>query len=80
MTDVFISYAHHDFNVAKRIADRTREKRLRNAKGQPNFNASFYALRKDGAYGGACIHPGGSFAVCDSAGSRVIPCVPLFTE
>lgn len=66
--------------VARRIADRTREKRLRNAKGQPDFNVSLYALRKDGAYGAACLHRGGSFAVCDSTGARVLPCTPLFTE
>lgn len=64
--------------VAKRIADNTREKRLLDAKGRPNFNVSLYALRKDGAYAGACIHPGGSFAVCTDKGSRVIPCTPLF--
>ncbi|QYK47201.1 MAG: N(4)-(beta-N-acetylglucosaminyl)-L-asparaginase [Phycisphaeraceae bacterium] len=63
----------------KRIVDRTREKRLLNSKGRPNFNASVYALRKDGAYGGACIYPGGSFAVTTSDGeTRVHPCAPLF--
>ncbi len=63
----------------KRIVDRTREKRLLNEKGRPNFNASVYALRKDGAYGGACIYPGGSFAVTTSDGAtKVHPCTPLF--
>lgn len=65
--------------VAKRIADRTREKRLLDASGRPNFNVSLYALRKDGAYGGASLHPGGSLAVCTAHGSRVIPCTPLFS-
>jgi N4-(beta-N-acetylglucosaminyl)-L-asparaginase len=63
----------------KRIVDRTREKRLLNERGRPNFNASVYALRKDGAYGGACIYPGGSFAVTTSDGAtKVHPCAPLF--
>jgi N4-(beta-N-acetylglucosaminyl)-L-asparaginase len=63
----------------KRIVDRTREKRLLNEKGRPNFNASVYAVRKDGAYGGACIYPGGTFAVTTSDGAtKVHPCAPLF--
>jgi len=63
----------------KRIADNTLEKRLRNERGRPNFNASVYALRKEGAYGGACLYPGGSFAVTTSDGvTKVHPCVPLF--
>ena len=51
--------------VLKRMADRTREKRLLDAKGRPNFNVSLYALRKDGAYGGATLWSGGKFAVND---------------
>lgn len=63
----------------KRIADNTLEKRLRTEKGRPNFNASVYALRKDGAYGGACLYPGGTFAVTTSDGKTTVhPCTPLF--
>lgn len=64
--------------VTKRIVEHTREKRLLNENGRPNFNASVYAVRKDGAYGGACIYPGGTFAVTTNAGTKVHPCVPLF--
>jgi N4-(beta-N-acetylglucosaminyl)-L-asparaginase len=65
--------------VAKRIADRcVLEKRNRDARGRPNFNVSLYAVRKDGAYGAACLLPGGSFAVRDGAGARVERCVALF--
>jgi N4-(beta-N-acetylglucosaminyl)-L-asparaginase len=66
--------------VLKRIADRTREKRLRDASGRPNFNVSLYALRKDGAYGGACLLPGGTFAVHDGTAGKVHPCVPLYDK
>lgn len=66
--------------TAKKIADNTKEKRLRDAKGRPNFNASFYALRNDGAWGGACLHPGGSMAVADAAGSRVVRLPALFAD
>lgn len=61
-----------------RIADRTREPRLLDDRGRPNFSVSFYALRKDGAYGGACLWKGGTFAVQDGQGARVLPCEWLF--
>lgn len=44
--------------VLKKIADRTREKRLLDTKGRPNFNVTMYALRKDGLTGSASIHEG----------------------
>lgn len=67
--------------VAAIIADKcTRERRNRDERGRPNFNVSLYALRKDGAFGAASLYPGGTFAVCDSAGARVLDCVPLFPE
>jgi N4-(beta-N-acetylglucosaminyl)-L-asparaginase len=64
--------------TAKKVADHTKEKRLRDAKGRPNFNVSFYALRNDGAWGGACLHPGGSMAVHDAKGPRVVKLPALF--
>jgi N4-(beta-N-acetylglucosaminyl)-L-asparaginase len=57
--------------VAKRMADRTREKRLLNAQGQPAFDVTFYAIRKDGAYGGASLFQGSRFAVSDERGNRL---------
>lgn len=64
--------------VLQRIADKTLEKRNRDARGRPNFNVSFYALRKDGAYGAACLLPGGSFCVHDGTENRKWPCPSLF--
>ncbi len=60
------------------VARRTRQKRLLNDKGRPNFGLSLYALRKDGAFGGACMNPGGSFAVATQTIAEVRPCTPLF--
>lgn len=57
--------------VARRLADRTREKRLLNDKGHPAFDVTFYAIRKDGAYGSASLHQGGKFAVSDERGNRI---------
>ena len=56
--------------VAKRIIDRTKEKRNLDAKGRPNFDVKLYALRKDGAYGSACLFKGGKFSVNDGTGAR----------
>jgi len=64
--------------VAKRIADRTREKRLLDAKGRPNFNVTLYALRKDGAYGSASLWEGSKFAVGDAGGTRLVDSAFLY--
>ncbi|MBX3324114.1 MAG: N(4)-(beta-N-acetylglucosaminyl)-L-asparaginase [Phycisphaeraceae bacterium] len=64
-------------HAVRRMADRTLEKRLRNDKGQPNFNVIVYALRKDGAYGSASIHPGARFAVYDSTGPKHVNAASL---
>lgn len=63
--------------VLKQIADRTLEKRNRDDRGRPNFNVSLYGVRKDGAYGSACLLPGGSFAVHDGVEARVWRCPAL---
>ncbi|MDX9910666.1 MAG: N(4)-(beta-N-acetylglucosaminyl)-L-asparaginase [Phycisphaerales bacterium] len=62
----------------RRIAQHTREKRLLDAEGRPNYQVVFYALRKDGAWGSASMRKGGTFAVCDAKGPRVMESVPLF--
>lgn len=67
------------FEAARRMVDRSKEKRLKGADGRPRFNVSFYALRKDGAYGAASLYEG-SFAVRDRSGARVLPTVPLYSK
>lgn len=64
--------------VLKRIADRTREKRLLDERGRPAFNVTMYAARKDGAYGSASMWKGASFAVNDGRDSRIEACAWLF--
>ncbi len=66
--------------VAKRLADRTREKRLRDSEGRPNFNVSFYAVRKDGAYGSASIWKGGTYAVHNGKENRRLPSAFLYEK
>src|SRR5437764_8010344 len=60
----------------ERIARATREKRLLNAAGRPNFGIRFYAVNKAGQYGGATMYSHNStgkrrqVAVSDSSDAR----------
>jgi N4-(beta-N-acetylglucosaminyl)-L-asparaginase len=73
--------------VVKRIADRTREKRLLDAQGRPAFDVKVYAVRKDGAYGSASIWSGrkageeaggARFAVHTGERARLAACAALY--
>ena len=54
----------------RRIVTYTAEPRLRNAQGRPNFNVNYYAVNKNGEYGGAAILSGARFAVCVDGEAR----------
>jgi N4-(beta-N-acetylglucosaminyl)-L-asparaginase len=56
----------------------TTEARLLNAQGRPKFDLEFYAVTKDGRFGGATMFSGGRFAVCDSAGARLTDAAYLY--
>lgn len=60
----------------KRVAKNT-EQRLLNTKHEPNFGLNFYVLDKQGRHAGVCLNGRSSYAVCDEAGPRLEPCVPL---
>ncbi|TMA29237.1 MAG: N(4)-(beta-N-acetylglucosaminyl)-L-asparaginase [Deltaproteobacteria bacterium] len=68
----------------ERIAKTTREKRLLDAKGRPNFGIRFYAVNKRGDYGSASMYAFSSsgkraqFAVADASGARREDCLFLF--
>jgi N4-(beta-N-acetylglucosaminyl)-L-asparaginase len=64
--------------VLRSIARQTKLKFLRDDQGRPNFNVTLYALRQDGAFGSACLHPGGSFAVAAEGLAEVRPSTPLY--
>ncbi len=66
--------------AAKRVADRTKEKRLLGPDGRPNFDLKFYALRKDGAYGSATLYSGGKFAVDDGTGAKAVDAAYLYEK
>jgi N4-(beta-N-acetylglucosaminyl)-L-asparaginase len=69
--------------VLKRIAAVTKDKRLLDKKGRPNFGIKFYAVNKKGEYGAASMwsspaNKPAKFAVADSRGARLEDCAYLF--
>lgn len=63
--------------ACRRIKANTTEKRLRNSKGNPNFNVNFYVLNATGAYAGVAMYPGTAYAVCTESGPQTLPCESL---
>jgi N4-(beta-N-acetylglucosaminyl)-L-asparaginase len=63
----------------RRIKANQVEKRLLNARGEPNFNISFYVLNAKGEYAGVTMYNPGklAFAVCDDKGPRQEKMEPL---
>lgn len=66
-----LSPADACLKTIERVITMTEAKRL--DRGRPLFDLQFYALRKDGAFGGATLYEGGSFAVADHTGARLVP-------
>jgi N4-(beta-N-acetylglucosaminyl)-L-asparaginase len=68
--------------VLKTVVEKTRDPRLLDGQGRAIFDLTFYALRKDGAYGAATMwqgaSPGKRFAVHDGKENRMIPCAYLY--
>ena len=61
----------------KRVAKNTIEKRLLNAKGQPNFGLSFYCLNAKGEYAGVAMYES-SYAVCTENGPQTLKTEALY--
>jgi len=55
----------------KRVVKSTIEKRLLNAKGQPNFGLNFYCLDAKGEYAGVSMYEG-TYAVCTENGPQTL--------
>jgi N4-(beta-N-acetylglucosaminyl)-L-asparaginase len=61
----------------KRVVKSTIEKRLLNAKGQPNFGLNFYVLNAKGEYAGVSMYPG-KYAVCTESGPQTLDTEALY--
>ena len=66
--------------ACRRIAENTEVPRLLNDQGNPNFGVRFYAVRKDGEFGGAQMRGTGQMIVGDTEGVRTIDIPGLFDE
>ncbi len=66
--------------VALRRIKANNEKRLRNRRGQPNFNVKFYIINSKGEYAGVSMYPPdgikprkhGQFAICTEEGPKTL--------
>jgi N4-(beta-N-acetylglucosaminyl)-L-asparaginase len=56
------------------------EKRLLDGRGRPRFDLSFYALAKDGRFGGATAYSGFQYAVADASGARLVDSPYMFKD
>ena len=64
--------------VLRRVASHTREARLLDDKGRPDFGLKFYLLGKDGSYAGVSMWGPARFAVADRKGARLEDCAWLY--
>src|SRR6266576_2065160 len=61
----------------RRVAKNTTEKRLLNAKNQPNFGLNFYVISARGEYAGVSMQPA-KYAVCTDSGAQTLDTEALF--
>ncbi len=66
--------------VCKRVAATNKLPRLRDSKGRPNFNVSFYCVTKDGRYAGASLYANTRMAVHDGDSARLVDCASLYDD
>ena len=66
----------------REIAARTTDRRLLNARGQPNFNVKLYVLAANGEHASVALHGGDGvqFAVCTENGAELRRCESLFGD
>jgi N4-(beta-N-acetylglucosaminyl)-L-asparaginase len=57
----------------RRIKTNTIEKRLLNARGNPNFGVNFYIINAKGEHAGVSMYSGPSYAMCNDAGPQTLP-------
>lgn len=63
----------------QRIRENTVESRLRNERGEPNFNVRFFVLNKQGEFAGCSLYAAGEsqYAICTENGSELRALEPL---
>jgi N4-(beta-N-acetylglucosaminyl)-L-asparaginase len=66
--------------ACRRVVSHNRMRRLKKADGRPSFDVRFYALSKEGRFGAASLYAGGSFAVDDGSGARLVQAASLYQD
>ena len=66
--------------ACERIVATTKAKRLLRADGKPDFQVKFYAVDRQGRWGGAALYDGGEIAVHDGGGNRLEPMAALYPK
>jgi hypothetical protein len=76
---VFVAETDAGMTALKRIKANTAEKRLLNARGEPNFNINFYILNTQGQYAGVTMYGGKgvTYSFINENGAQTIPLDPL---
>ncbi len=66
-------------DALRRIKANQVEKRLLNARHEPNFNINFYILNKKGEHAGVAMYGGQNmtYSYCDENGAKTIPLEPM---
>jgi N4-(beta-N-acetylglucosaminyl)-L-asparaginase len=64
--------------ACKRVVANNREPRLRDPEGRPKFDVKFYAISKDGRFGGASLWAGAKMAVHDGKDARLVDLASVF--
>jgi N4-(beta-N-acetylglucosaminyl)-L-asparaginase len=67
-------------HALRRIVATTKEARLRQPDGRPNFDVKFYAVSKDGRHGGASLSPGATYAIFAEGRNRLENCRSLYEK
>ena len=66
--------------ILRRVGAHTREKRLLQEDGKPNFSLKFYLMARDGRHAGVTMWGPSQFAVTDEKGTRLEDCTALYTK
>lgn len=66
--------------ACKRVAETNKSVHLRDDQGRPNFQVQFYAVTKDGRFGGASLYAGVKMAVHDGDRARLVDLASLYNS
>lgn len=66
--------------ACRRIASKTKDPRLLDPEGRPNFDVKFYAIDKQGRHGSAALYGGAKYALADAESAGLFDAAYLFEK